>query len=189
MGEIRNSYAKTNPDATFMRIKDDHMRNGQLKPAYNVQIAVNSEYITGVDVFSNRTDFGTLVPFLKQLRQHHETKYKEVTADAGYESLANYLFLEENGQVSFIKPANYEAQKTKKFRQKIGRIENMAYNEEEDYFTCAEVRKPSLRRETSELMNVHFVTTAHYRCESCKDCPRRSTCCQAKDVKKTKRSR
>ena len=97
MGESRNSYAKTDPDATFMRMKDDHMRNGQLKPAYNVQIAVNSEYITRVDVFSNRTDFGTLVPFLKQLRQHHETKYKEVTADAGYESLENYLFLEESG--------------------------------------------------------------------------------------------
>ena len=97
--------------------------------------------------------------------------------------------MEENGQIRLIKPANYEAQKTKKFRQKIGRIENMAYNAEEDYFTCAEGRKLSLRRETSELMNVHFVTTAHYRCESCKDCPRRSTCCQAKDVKKTKRSR
>ena len=186
MGENRNSYSKTDPDATFMRMKDDHMRNGQLKPAYNVQIAVNSEYITGIDVFSNRTDFGTLVPFLKRLQQHHEAKYEEVTADAGYESLENYLFLEENGQVSFIKPANYEAQKTKKFRQKIGRIENMTYNPEEDYFTCAEGRKLPLRRETSELLNGHFVTTAHYRCEDCKVCPQRSACCQAKDTEKPK---
>ena len=181
MGETRNSYSKTDPDATFMRMKEDHMRNGQLKPAYNVQIAVNSEYITGVDVFSNRTDFGTLVPFLKRLQQHHESKYKEVTADAGYESLENYLFLEENGQVSFIKPANYEAKKTKKFKQQIGRIENMAYDAEEDCFTCAEGRKLPLRRETSELVNGHFVTTAHYRCENCRECPRRSICCQAKD--------
>ena len=186
MGEARNSYSKTDPDATFMRMKDDHMRNGQLKPAYNVQIAVNSEYITGVDVFSNRTDFGTLVPFLKRLQHHHEAKYEEVTADAGYESLENYLFLEENGQVSFIKPANYEAQKTKKFKQKIGRIENMAYDAEEDCFTCAEGRKMPLRRETSELVDGHFVTTAHYRCESCKDCPRRSACCQAKDPEQPK---
>ena len=186
MGESRNSYSKTDPDATFMRMKDDHMRNGQLKPAYNVQIAVNSEYITGVDVFSNRTDFGTFVPFLKRLQRHHSAKYKEVTADAGYESLENYLFLEENGQVSFIKPANYEAQKTKKFKQKVGRIENMAYDAEEDCFTCAEGRKLLLRRESSELLNGHFVTTAHYCCESCKDCPRRSVCCQAKDIEKPK---
>ena len=108
MGEGRNSYAKTDTDATFMRMKEDHMRNGQLKPAYNVQIAVNSEYITGIDVFSNRTDFGTLVPFLKTLQRQHGRKYDSVTADAGYERLGNYLFLESNGQMSFIKPANYE---------------------------------------------------------------------------------
>ena len=186
MGESRNSYSKTDPDATFMRMKDDHMRNGQLKPAYNVQIAVNSEYITGVDVFSNRTDFGTLVPFLKQLQHHHETKYAEVTADAGYESLDNYLYLEDNGQLSFIKPANHVAQRTKKFKQKIGRIENMAYDPEEDCFTCAEGRRLLLRRETSELLNGHFVTTAHYRCENCKGCPKRSACCQAKDPEQPK---
>ena len=71
MGDSRNSYSKTDLDATFMRMKDDHMKNGQLKPAYNVQIAANSEYITGVEVFSNRTDFGTLVPFLKTLQRKH----------------------------------------------------------------------------------------------------------------------
>ncbi len=67
MGKERNSYAKTDPDATFMRMKDDHMGNGQLKPGYNVQIAVNSEYITGIEAYSNRTDYGTLEPFLDQL--------------------------------------------------------------------------------------------------------------------------
>ena len=186
MGDSRNSYSKTDHDATFMRMKDDHMRNGQLKPAYNVQIAVNSEYITGVDVFSNRTDFGTFVPFLKRVQNCHGAKYKEVTADAGYESLENYLFLEENGQLSFIKPANYEAQKTKKFKKQVGRIENMAYDAEEDCFICAEGRKLPLRRENTERQNGHFVITAHYRCENCQDCPRRSACCQAKDPDKPK---
>lgn len=36
----RNSFSKTDPDATFMRMKDDHMNNGQLKPAYNVQVGM-----------------------------------------------------------------------------------------------------------------------------------------------------
>ena len=99
-----------------MRMKDDHMKNGQLKPAYNVQIAVNSEYITGVDVFSNRIDFRTLISFLKRLQRQHKSRYTEVTADAGYESLENYLYLEANGQISFIKPSNYEAKKTKQFK-------------------------------------------------------------------------
>lgn len=41
----RNNYCKTDPDATFMHMKDDHMRNAQLKPGYNVQIGVDSENI------------------------------------------------------------------------------------------------------------------------------------------------
>lgn len=186
MGESRNSYSKTDPDATFMRMKEDHMRNGQLKPAYNVQIAVNSEYITGIDVFSNRTDFGTLVPFLKQLQHYHEEKYEEVTADAGYESLENYLYLEENGQLSFIKPSNYEAKKTKRFKEKIGRIENMAYDEQEDCFICAQGRKLPLRKECTELKYGQFVTTSWYRCEDCGGCSKRNACCQAKDAEKPK---
>ena len=70
----------------------------RLKSAYNVQIAVNSEYITGIETFSDRTDLGTLVPFLEELKRQHKGKYAEVTADAGYESLENYLCLEKNGQ-------------------------------------------------------------------------------------------
>jgi len=186
MGDDRNSYAMTDPDATFMRMKEDHMRNGQLKPAYNVQIAVNSEYITGLEVFSNRTDFGTLVPFLSRMQMMHRAKYKEVTADAGYESLENYLFLEENGQTSFIKPTNYEAKKTAKYRKQIGRIENMRYDAEEDVFLCAEGRRLSLRRESTELKNGQYITTAWYRCEDCRNCPQREACCKAKDPEQPK---
>ena len=99
MGEGRGSYSKTDPDATFMRLKEDHMRNGQLKPAYNVQIAVNSEYLTGLEVFSDRTDVKTLRPMLNMLSRRHQARYEEVVADAGYESLENYLYLEQNGQL------------------------------------------------------------------------------------------
>ncbi len=189
MGEERNSYSKTDPDATFMRMKEDHMLNGQLKPGYNAQIGVNSEYITGVDVFSNRTDFGTMVPLLKTMQRQHGKKYKSVTTDAGYERLNNYLYLEANGQMSFIKPANYEQGKNRSFRKQLGRMENMAYDAEEDSYTCAQGRKLELRRECTELQNGSFVTTAWYRCESCAGCPARGKCCQAKDADKPKELR
>lgn len=182
MGEDRNSYSKTDHDATFMRMKEDHMRNGQLKPAYNVQIAVNSEYITGIDVFSNRTDVGTFIPFMRRLEMAHQQRYEEVTADAGYESLDNYLYLEANGQMSFIKPSNYEAQKTKKFKSQIGRIENMKYDKEEDCFICAEGRKLYCRKVSTEVKNGTPVTRAWYRCESCENCPQREKCCRKQDV-------
>ena len=182
MGPDRNSYSKTDHDATFMRMKEDHMRNGQLKPAYNVQIAVNSEYITGIDVFSNRTDVGTLIPFLHKLEMAHQQRYEEVVADAGYESEDNYLYLEANGQMSFIKPSNYEAQKTKKYRSQIGRIENMQYDKEEDCFICAEGRKLYCRKVSTEVKNGTPVTRAWYRCESCENCPQREKCCRKQDI-------
>ena len=182
MGSDRNSYSKTDHDATFMRTKEDHMRNGQLKPCYNVQLAVNSEYITGIEVFSNRADVGTLRPFLRKLELAHKQRYEEVTADAGYESLENYLYLEANGQVSFIKPANYEAQKTKKYRSQIGRIENMKYDENEDCYICAEGRKLLCRKVSTELSEGIPVTRAWYRCEDCRNCPQREKCCRKQDV-------
>ncbi|WP_438763689.1 transposase [Enterococcus sp. AZ194] len=65
----RNSYSRTDPDATFMRMKDDHMKNGQLKAGYNLQIATNSQYILGYDLFPNPTDTRTLRPFLATLKE------------------------------------------------------------------------------------------------------------------------
>ena len=175
----------------FFEILDDLMKCClTVKPAYNVQVAVNSEFITGIDAFSNRTDFGTLQPFLRTMQRFHEAKYEEVTADSGYESLDNYLFLERNGQMSFIKPSNYDQRKTKKFKKQIGRIENMSYDLEEDCFTCAEGRKLPLHRESTERTeDGQFISTAWYRCEDCTNCPRRTACCRAKDVNTPKELR
>ncbi|MFW2488842.1 transposase [Clostridium chromiireducens] len=104
----RNSYSKTDPDATFMHMKDDHMRNSQLKPAYNVQIAVDSEYVTGVGIFDDRNDIATLIPKLSNMQEKVGRKYLNVIADSGYESEENYLFLESNKKIPYIKPQTYE---------------------------------------------------------------------------------
>ena len=169
-----------------MRMKEDHMRNGQLKPGYNVQIAVNSEYITGLEVFSDRSDVKTFRPMMRKLAEKHGKRYEETVADAGYESQENYLYLEQNGQVCFIKPANYDQKKTKKFKRQIGRIENMAYCHDDDCFICTQGRKLKLRRETTEQRHGQFVTTAWYRCEDCVGCPCRAQCGRAKDPNQPK---
>ena len=108
----------------------------KLKPGYNVQFAVNSGFITGIGVFSNRTDFGTLIPFLTYLWHKHGKSYRNVVADSGYESLANYRWLFENGQTAFIKPANYESGKKRSSKEQVGRMENMGYYEPDDCFIC-----------------------------------------------------
>lgn len=95
-----------------MRMKEDYMRNGQLKPGYNVHISVNSEYITGLEVLSDHSNIKTIKQFMRQLEQFHQTRYEEVVTNAGYESLENYLYLEANNQLCFIKPANSDQKRT-----------------------------------------------------------------------------
>jgi hypothetical protein len=91
-----NSYAKTNPDATFMQMKEDAMLNGQLKPGYNLQIATNSQFITNFDYYHNPGDTLTLIPFLNLYRLRYGRMPEEVIADSGYGSEVNYAFMEEN---------------------------------------------------------------------------------------------
>lgn len=108
----RNSYSKTDIDAAFMWVKDDCMRNGQLKPGYNLQIGVISEYICAYDVFPNPSDSKTLIPFLDKISALN-LNIKNVVADAGYESINNYEYLEKNGYNSYIKPIYFGKIKNK----------------------------------------------------------------------------
>lgn len=81
-----------------MHMKDDHMRNAQLKPGYNVQIGVDSEYIVAADIFQDRNDVWTLVPFLKTMKEKLGFRYPSVTADSGYESEEGYQYLRDQKQ-------------------------------------------------------------------------------------------
>lgn len=180
----RNSYSKTDHDATFMRMKEDAMGNGQLKPAYNLQHGVDSEYITWLMVGPQLTDTTTLIPFLKDAEEHLKFKYKNITADAGYESEENYLFLEANGQVAYIKPANYEISKTRKYRNDIGRIENMEYHPEADFYTCRNDRKlkaDHVRHSKSKTGYVSEKTI--YKCEDCSGCQYKNDCIKGNNCK------
>ena len=180
----RNSYSKTDEDATFMRIKEDAMMNGQLKPAYNLQHGVDSEYITWLTIGPQPTDTTTLIPFLKEAEEYLKFKYKNITADAGYESEENYLFLEENNQIAFIKPANYEISKKRKYKNDIGKIDNMKYDEEGDFYTCKNDKKlvvDHIRHSKSKTGYVSEKTV--YKCENCKGCSHKSECIKGNNCK------
>lgn len=180
----RNSYSKTDNDATFMRMKEDAMGNGQLKPAFNLQHGVDSEYITWLTIGPQPTDTTTLIPFLKDAEQHLKFKYKNITADAGYESEENYLFLEGNGQLSYIKPANYEISKTRKYRNDIGKIENMEYDEEADVYTCRNNQKLTVDHISHSKSKTGYVSEKTiYKCENCESCSYKKECIKGNNCK------
>lgn len=180
----RNSYSKTDPDATFMRMKEDAMLNGQLKPAYNLQHGVDSEYITWLDISPRPTDTRTLIPFLKDMELYLPFKYQEIVADAGYESEENYLFLEENGQLAYIKPQNYEISKTRKYRQDIGRMENMKYDEKADCYYCKNGQVLTMQYEKREkTASGYRRTVTVYRSNGCSGCPFKTDCIKGNNCK------
>lgn len=180
----RNSYSKTDHDATFMRMKEDAMGNGQLKPAYNLQHGVDSEYITWLTIGPQPTDTTALIPFLKDAEEHLKFKYKNITADAGYESEENYFFIEANGQISYIKPANYEISKTRKYRNDIGKIENMEYDSEHDVYICRNGKKLTLDHIRHSKSKTGYVSEKTiYRCENCDGCPYKKGCIKGNNSK------
>ena len=177
----RNSYSKTDKDATFMRLKDDHMQNGQLKPAYNVQLAVESEYIVGLKLFPNPSDVNTLIPFLESMKNTTGKRIENVVADAGYESEENYTYLEENNQNSYIKPTNYEMQKKKKYRENIYRADNFKYDETYDFYICPNGKKLTYTHDSKRKTDSEFIAVKkNYRCEDCSGCPHRELCYKGK---------
>ena len=180
----RNSYSKTDPDATFMRMKEDAMRNGQLKPAYNIQHRVDSEYITWIDISPRPTDTCTLIPFLKDMESHLGFKYSEIVADAGYESEENYLFIEGNGQTAYIKPQNYEISKTRKYKKDISRRENMEYHADRDSYICRNGRELTVTNERrSKTASGSVSVQTYYRSPDCTGCPYKTECIKGNNCK------
>ena len=166
-----------------MYMKEDYMRNGQLKPGYNIQIGVESEYIVGVGSFSNRSDVNTLIPFLNRIKCHTKRKFEQIVADAGYESSENYLYLEENGQKCFIKPQNYEISKKRSYRANPYSVENMDYDARKDEYTCPGGRKLKFKRESVKTTeNGYKVATRYYSNDRC---PHRGKCHKAKTGNRT----
>ena len=173
----RNSYSKTDNDATFMRMKDDYMRNGQLKPAYNLQHGVDSEYITWLEIMPNPGDMYTLIPFLESMKNNLDFRYKDIVADAGYESEENYVYLKNNSQNSYIKPSNYEISKTRKYRSDISIRENMTYDSDRDCYICKkgkELRITGTR--TMKRRSGYTSEVSIYECTDCRDCPLKKKC-------------
>lgn len=180
LGE-RNSFSKTDKDATFMHMKDDHMRNAQLKPGYNMQIGVEAGYIVQCQAFHHRNDIGTLIPFLDKWDSlHPKSSFRNIIADSGYESEANYDYLIDRKKNIFIKPQTYEQWKKRSFRSLIGKRENMDYDEKSDTYICNQGRKlPAKRVFKSKTGAGYQVELTEYECESCADCPVRANCTKA----------
>jgi len=176
----RNSYSKTDTDATFMRMKEDHRGKGQPKPGYNVQIGTENGFVVGYDIFSNPGDTKTLKPHLKRQFKRLGVKPDVVITDAGYGSEENYLYLENQKITAVIKYNTYHTEKSNKWKEDIYRTENWEYNKKEKYYICPNGKKVGFRgTQKRKTESGSPITVGLYECESCKYCRHKKRCLKA----------
>ncbi|MCK1977662.1 transposase, partial [Jeotgalicoccus huakuii] len=174
----RNSYSKTDPDATFMRMKDDHMQNGQLKAGYNLQIATNHQYVLGYDIFWNPTDTRTLDPFLSTMQHRFQHLPTDIVADAGYGSESNYECVVDKYERQPLIPYNtYYKEQKKNYLSNEMQSNHWEYNEVDDYYVCPNNRRLPFKRHTSRTDKYGYQRIIKiYECEDCRDCPLMALC-------------
>jgi transposase len=180
MGESRNSYSKTDNDATFMRMKDDYMLNGQLKAGYNMQIAVADEYVMAVGIYEDRNDFATFIPFLNHFDSLYGFYPKYPTADAGYGSFDNYKFCSENDIELYQKYTMYSKEKEKKYKNNPFNKMNFKTDEDGNYI-CPNDKKLVYTFDRKIKNSIYDVYYKVYVCSDCKDCPLREKCTTSKN--------
>jgi transposase len=185
----RNSYSRTDPDATFMRMKEDHNGKGKPKPGYNVQIGTENGFVVGYDLFQNPTDTRTLKPHLKRQAKRLGVKPKAVITDAGYGSEENYAYLENQGIVAVVKYNTYHKEKSDKWKEDVFKTENWEYNKKEKYYICPNGRKLTFRGTEKRKNESGFIMTVGvYECESCKHCRLRKRCSKTPGNRKITRN-
>ena len=178
----RNSYSKTDHDATFMRMKEDAMNNGQTKPGYNLQIGTENQFITDFGLFPTPGDTGTMPGFLGSFSDRYGHMPKECCADSGYGSEENYSFMEAWGTEAYVKYNYFHKEQKRDFRNDIFRVENLYYNADGDFFVCP------MGQHMNRVGTKHYKTergyrtlNAVYRAQRCEGCPLRWGCHRRKD--------
>jgi hypothetical protein len=163
-----------------MRMKEDHMRNGQLKPGYNVQVGTENQFIVGYSLHQRPTDTRCLIPHLEKLKATLGQLPKTIVADAGYGGEENYAYLEKEELEPLVKYNTFYKETAKAWKTDISKLENWTYSEERDQWVCPQGRTLDFVREMkSKTDSGYEVKQRIYRSQSCEGCPFKQQCSKA----------
>jgi transposase len=179
----RNSYSKTDTDATFMRMKEDHMKNGQLKPGYNLQVSSNNQYIVDYSIHQTTADTTTLGSHLDEHKEHYGQYPDVVVADAGYGSEQNYSYLETNNMEGYVKYNYFDKDQYDAYVKKHPfSSDQLYYNKEQDIYICPMGQPMTSKGTFIKTTATGFKQTiTQYQAVNCEGCPLRVSCHKSKD--------
>lgn len=173
----RNSFSKTDPGATFMRMKEDHMKNGQLKPGYNAQLSTSNQFVVNYTLHPNPTDTKTLIAHLKQYKKLYGLLPDVQVTDAGYGSYENYQYLERQGIEAYIKPADFDRKQKKNYKPKNPfSSDHFAYDPDKDVYICPASRAMKQVGQSKQKKEGITITYTHYKAAGCRQCPLKQQC-------------
>ena len=177
LGE-RNSYSKTDKDATFMRMKEDHMKNGQLKPAYNVQVSTSNQYIVNYTIHPNPTDTTTLSNHIAQHEESYNKPPQIITADAGYGSEENYSLLEGKTITAYVKYGMFDKEQNENYKdERPFKADKLFYNKDKDCYTCPMGQTMDYIGDITRKKSTGFEQTLkRYQAKNCATCPLNGAC-------------
>ena len=161
-----------------MRMKDDHMRNGQLKAGYNIQVGTQNQFILNYSLHQRPGDTNCLQEHLEKFRKHYGRYPETIIADAAYGSEENYAYLEQKGMSAYVKYQSFHYEQKRHYKQKKPyRAENMAYDPGTDQYTCPQGKSLNYLF-TQEVRSEHGYLSQRriYECEDCRDCPVKAAC-------------
>lgn len=177
-GNDRNSYSKTDNDATFMRMKRDYMGNDQLLAGYNVQLGLCDEYIAVFDVKQYASDIDCFQPLMEKFNSIYGKYPKFPTADAGYGSFNNYLYCQEHGMEKYMKFTMFKKEsEDKKYRDDPYRAVNFPINEKGNP-VCPNGKEFKHLYNRPVRGNKFGRTEEMFQCEDCSNCSHKEKCCK-----------
>jgi transposase len=178
----RNSFSKTDTDATFMRMKEDHMKNGQLKAGYNIQIGTENQFIVGYSIHQKPGDTTCLIQHLEKTKKLLGNKMpNNIIADAGYGSEENYEYINKNKLGNYVKYNMFHKEDTKKYKNDIYKSSNFKYDKDNDTFICPTGKQMKFLYERNEKTENGYISNLrYYRCDSCENCTVKEICTKAK---------
>lgn len=187
-GTERNSYSKTDNDATFMRVKCDYMGNDQLLPSYNLQAAVCDEYIAVIDVKQYASDMECFVPLMEKFNKTYGHYPLYPVADAGYGSFNNYIYCQEHGMKKFMKFTMFEKEtKDKKYQSNPFRVDN--FKTENGKLVCPNGKYFNYKYSIPVSRNKYGRTEEIHECESCEGCCLKPQCTKTQGNRRIKLNR
>ena len=180
MGD-RNSYSKTDHDATFMRMKEDVMNNGQTKPGYNLQIGTEKQFILDFGLFQTPGDPLTMIPFYNSFLHRYGRFPQTGVADSGYGSEENYHFMEEAGIDAFVKYNWFHLEQRAHYEPNPFSPQALYYNADDDYYVCPMGQHMEcIGTVTSQTESGYVTESTRYKAQRCEGCPLRGSCYKAK---------